>query len=175
MEARAYPAGITAYCQDNNISQNNYYHWFKRLRVSHPEWHDLANNPETRKERKASREEMQPMTEVVEKARRRRFTATYKARVLEEIEGASNGQVAAILRREGLYSSHVQKWRTERDVRGLEPKKRGPKVNPLASELKKLKADKARLEKKLEQANMLIELQKKVAQILGATLQESDE
>ena len=112
MEARAYPAGITAYCQDNNISQNNYYHWFKRLRVSHPEWHDLANNPETRKERKASREEMQPMTEVVEKARRRRFTATYKARVLEEIEGASNGQVAAILRREGLYSSHVQKWRT---------------------------------------------------------------
>jgi outer membrane murein-binding lipoprotein Lpp len=60
-------------------------------------------------------------------------------------------------------------------VRGLEPKKRGPKVNPLASELKKLKADKARLEKKLEQANMLIELQKKVAQILGATLQESDE
>jgi transposase-like protein len=175
LEARAYPAGITAYCRDKNVSQNNYYHWFKRLRVSHPEWHDLANKPGTGQERKASPKKMQPKTEVVEKARRRRFTAGYKAKVLDEIDGASNGQVAAILRREGLYSSHLQNWRTERDVRALEPKKRGPKVNPLANENKKLKADNARLERKLEKANMLIELQKKVAQILGTTLQESDE
>jgi transposase len=111
-------------------------------------------------------------TEVVERATRRRFTRAYKARILREVDAAPAGTIGAILRREGLYSSHVAKWRTER---GLEEKKRGPKANPLTDENHKLRQQNKRLERKLAQANEIIDLQKKISKILGITLQENGE
>jgi transposase len=170
-EARDYPGGVTGYWKDKHVSKNNYYFWFKRLRVSHPEWVDLNNNPSQVNEPKSGGKTL-PETEVHEKARRRRFTTADKVRILHETDSVPAGKVAAILRREGLYTSHLQKWRAEREQHALASKKRGPKVNPLASENKKLKAENARLEKKLEQANVLIQLQKKVAEILGSTLSD---
>jgi transposase len=176
-EAREYSAGVLAYCRDKGIPKDNYYSWFKRLRSSHPEWANLNNAKSQAKKSRQGKpnSKTEPETEVFEKARRRKFSAKDKARILREVDAASAGQVAAILRREGLYTSHLQKWRLERDERALAPKKRGPKVNPLASAYKKLQAENTRLQKKLAHTNALLELQKKVAEILGTTIHESDE
>jgi transposase-like protein len=175
-EARRYPAGVSAYCIENDISKNNYYFWFKRLRQSHPEWQDLTEDASRRSRQARSKrlKKKQPKIEVAEKARRRTFTAKEKARILKEIDSAGPRQTAAILRREGIYSSHLQKWRLQRDERALAPKKRGPKVDEQAKTIKELEKKTARLEKRLAQANALIELQKKVAEILGTDLQDSD-
>lgn len=171
-EARHHAAGVKGYCRDNDISVDSYYGWFKRLKPEHPEWQDQLTHP-SRNARQPQTREL-PETEVIEHARRRRFTAVYKARILREADAAVPGNVAALLRREGLYTSHLQKWRLERDKRSLKPRKRGPKVNPQASELKKLKADYARLEKKLRDAHILLDLQKKVAEILKTTMLDED-
>ena len=175
-EARRYPAGISAYCIDKYISKKNYYFWFKQLRESHPEWRDLTVDVSHRSRQARSKrlKKKQPTTEVSEKARRRTFTAQEKARILKEIDSAGPRQAAAILRREGIYSSHLQKWRLQRDERALAPKKRGPKVDEQAKRIKELEKKTARLEKRLAHANALIELQKKVAEILGTDLQDSD-
>jgi transposase-like protein len=117
-------------------------------------------------------DEAKSETEVVERAKRRRFTKAYKARILRETDAASTGTIGGILRREGLYSSHLTKWRTEL---GLEEKKRGPKANPLTRENHKLRQENRRLERKLAQANEIIDLQKKISKILGITLQENGE
>jgi transposase len=177
IEARAYSGGVAAYCHVKNVSKNTYYYWFKRLRGSHPEWVDLVQQPPQRKgvKKQDQASKAEPETEVLERAKRRKFTAKDKARILRETDEAPAGQVAAILRREGLYSSQLQKWRTERDEHALAAKKRGPKTNPLASENKMLKTEVARLAKKLEHANVLLDLQKKIAQILRTTVNESDE
>jgi transposase-like protein len=103
---------------------------------------------------------------------RRTFTAAYKAKILRDTGAATPGTMAAILRKEGLYSSHLQKWRTEESRRAQEARKRGPKTNPLAPELKKLRAENARLEKRLTKAGHIIELQKKIAEIMEVTLEE---
>jgi transposase-like protein len=176
-EARLYSSGVKAYCKDKNISVNSYYFWFKRLRLEHPEWLDLDNSPAQRNSDKLTNSEgkMQIETEVLEKAKRRKFTSKYKEKILRETDEAPAGQIAAILRREGLYTSHLQNWRAERDEHALAAKKRGPKANPLASENKKLKAENARLARKLEHANALIDLQKKIAEILGTTVHETEE
>ncbi len=113
-------------------------------------------------------------TEVREKAERRSFTTAFKARILREIEKAP-GNRAAILRREGLYSSHIQKWRAEEWRRTHEERKRGRQKNAFNAENKKLMAQVQRLEKQLYQANKIIELQKKVSEILGVTLDPIDE
>jgi transposase len=110
--------------------------------------------------------------EVPEKATRRRFTAEYKQRVLEKYEGLPNGERGALLRREGLYSSHIDAWRKLHNAGVLGPltaKKRGrpPKErNPLAQEVQRLQREKARLERKLQRAEAIIEIQKKVASAL---------
>jgi transposase-like protein len=178
-EARAYPAGVTAYCDDHDISKNNYYQWFKRLRKQHPEWkHDLPHNPaKASKKRKKRQPKKEPReTEVVEKKpKRRKFTAAEKARILKEADSALPGQLGALLRREGIYSSHLQKWRAERDVAALQPKKRGPQANPLTAENKQLKKQNEKLAKRLRQAEKIIELQKKMSEILGVTLETIDE
>jgi transposase len=161
-KARAYPAGVTAFCTDRGISKDNYYQWFKRLRLKHPEWNDLNGN--------GSNWESEPETEVVEKAARRRFTAAYKSKILREADAAAPGQVAAMLRREGLYSSHLQKWRREESRLAHEARKRGPKANPLAAEVKRLRAENERLEKRLTKAGHIIELQKKIAEIMDVNL-----
>ena len=121
-------------------------------------------------------------TEVVGKASRRRFSTRYKLRILAEIDECTRpGQLGALLRREGLYSSTVRRWRQRRDegvLIGLSPKKRGPKPNPdaaLVRELAKQKKRNDQLEKELQRAEMIIGVQKKVSELLGITLGETNE
>jgi transposase-like protein len=116
--------------------------------------------------------------EVVAKAERRRFTAEYKRRIVREADRCTKpGQIGALLRREGLYSSHLVTWRAARDrgeLEGLSPKKRGPKVAPLDPRDKKiaeLERENMRLTKRAERAEALVELQKKVAALLGTPLE----
>lgn len=118
-------------------------------------------------------------TEVAAKAVRRRFSAVYKLRILEEAEACSSGEIGALLRREGLYSSHLTTWRRQREagqLAGLAPKKRGPKPNPEAEELKRLHKENERLQVRLQQAEAIIEAQKKLSQLFGlGSMSESDE
>lgn len=125
----------------------------------------------------ASAADRTPDPEVVGRAVRRRFTAAYKQRILAEADAAAGtGEIGRILRREGLYSSQIAAWRKSRSTAeraALRPKKRGPKpaaVNPLQAEIAQLRREKAQLEKKLHTAGLMIDLQKKVSQILGITL-----
>jgi len=112
--------------------------------------------------------------ELSDRPRRRTFTAQEKLRILAETDqAADSGGIGAILRREGLYSSALTDWRRQRDagaLGGLTPAKRGPKaapVNPLAAELVAARRDNALLKRKLERAEAIIDLQKKVADLLG--------
>jgi transposase-like protein len=114
---------------------------------------------------------------VPEKPVRRRFTAEYKLRVLREADACDEpGQLGALLRREGLYSSHLTAWRKQRDegtLAGLMPKRRGRKANPDApviAENQRLKRENQRLAAKLRQAETIIEVQKKLSEILGIPL-----
>ena len=111
------------------------------------------------------------------KAKRRRFTAEYKRKVLQEADACTeSGQVGALLRREGLYSSHLTTWRQARErgeLEGLGPKKRGPKaqeVNPLAKELAAERREVARLKAENAKLQIICDVQKKVSQLLGVTL-----
>jgi transposase len=117
-----------------------------------------------------------PDPEVEPRAVRRHYAAEYKQRILDEIDHASlPGEIGAILRREGLYSQIISKWRQQRaqgGLEGLEPQKRGPKAKPEAAELARLKRENERLRKKLERAELIIEVQKKVSQMFGGD--ESD-
>ena len=122
------------------------------------------------------------MTEVQSKPERRRFTAAYKKKILVEVDACKErGEVGALLRREGLYSSHVAAWRSARDrgdLARLEPKKRGPKakvVDERDKEITELRRQNARLEKRGAQMEALIEIQKKVAALLGNPIPDSDE
>jgi transposase-like protein len=116
----------------------------------------------------------------VQRPARRTFTAEYKKRILDEADGCAPGQIGSILRREGLYSSHLTTWRDQRGagaLAGLAPRKRGRKPlpkNPLIGEV-------ARLQRKLrwalaraERAEGLVELQKKVAELLGRELPSAE-
>ncbi len=114
--------------------------------------------------------------EVVPKAHRRTFTAAYKLRILREADACPRGEMAALLRREGLYASHVTDWRKAAGA-GLEPVRRGPKakpVDPNAAELKTLRRDYAALQRRLQKAELIIDIQKKVAMLLGIPLQKPD-
>ena len=119
-----------------------------------------------------------PETEV--RADRRRFTAAYKQRILAEAEAATDaGQVGALLRREGLYSSHLSKWRAQRDRGGLEARKPGRKPSGKDPAMARLERENRRLVARLERAEKIIEVQKKLSEILGIELQppqdETDE
>jgi transposase-like protein len=113
-----------------------------------------------------------PDVEVRAVARRRSFTAAYKLAVLEEADRcASPGAIGALLRREGLYSSHLTMWRREREAGALEAlgRRRGrkAKMGPEARRVAQLEAKNARLERELEQARLIIEVQKKLCTLLG--------
>ncbi|MGH7723855.1 MAG: transposase [Candidatus Eiseniibacteriota bacterium] len=119
-------------------------------------------------------------TEVLAKARRRRFSAAEKIRILREAEGCTKpGELGALLRREGLYSSHLSAWRQARrrgELAGLTAKKRGPQgkpADPRDRKIAELERETRRLQARLERAEGLIEVQKKVSQLLGIPL-ESD-
>jgi transposase-like protein len=119
-----------------------------------------------------------PDPEVVAKAQRRKFTAEYKLGIVEEADRVTDpGAIGALLRREGLYSSHLVEWRRLRDAGALGAlsKKRGrkPTRNPLAEENGKLKAELARVNQKLQQAEIIIDVQKKVSALLGISLPEA--
>ena len=121
-------------------------------------------------------------TEVVARAQRRRFSDKYKLRILAEADRCTTpGELGALLRREGLYSYTVRRWRKKRDegvLGGPSPKRRGPKAAADAELLRELaKKDKRiqQLEKKLRRAEMIIDVQKKVSALLGVSLDAMDE
>jgi transposase len=122
-----------------------------------------------------------PDPAVLEKPERRRFTAEYKLRILHEADRCTApGQLGALLRREGLYSSLLSTWRRQRDegtLAGLTPKRRGRKANPdapLIAENQRLTRETQRLAAKLRQAETIIEVQKKLSEILGIPLPPPD-
>ncbi len=109
-----------------------------------------------------------PDPEVPERAKRRRFTAEEKLRILAEVDKAPPGQTAAICRREGIYSSQLATWRQQRkdaSIAGLS-RKRGPKTDPLVTENAKLRKQLAKARKDLEDARLVIDVQKKVSRLL---------
>jgi transposase-like protein len=112
--------------------------------------------------------------EVEPKASRRKFSVAYKVSILEQAEQCNEpGEVGAMLRREGLYSSHLSKWRQQQQAGQLEqPHKRGRKSNPQATELARLQQENERLKAKLERAELIIEAQKKLCQLLNLPLYE---
>jgi transposase len=120
-------------------------------------------------------------TEVTAKATRRRFTPADKLRVLQEADRCTRtGELGALLRREGLYSSHLADWRRARrngELAGLTPRPRGPKakaVDPRDKRIAELERESRKLKARLERAEGLIELQKKVAAILSEPLTDDE-
>ncbi len=116
-----------------------------------------------------------PDPEVTPKAKRRIFTAAYKKKILAEMDAAAgSGSIGELLRREGIYSSTLTRWRRERDnaVDSAFSQKRGPepKHNPLTAENEKLRRQNHRLQEELRKAEIIIDVQKKVAMLLGRPL-----
>lgn len=125
---------------------------------------------------------MVPDPEVTDKAIRRKFTAKYKLSVLQQADAcAESGGIAALLRREGIYSSNLNTWRRQRDqgtLEALTPKQRGRKPSPhdlVNQENNQLRKENVRLANRLKQAELIIDVQKKVSQILGITLATTPE
>jgi len=119
----------------------------------------------------------QPDPEVVPKAERRRYPTEYKLHILAQADACTQpGQIGALLRREGLYRSLLDKWRKQRresTLQALASHRRGPKVDPLAVENTQLRRENERLQKRLQQAETIIEVQKKLSMLLGLTLDET--
>lgn len=122
-----------------------------------------------------------PDPEVPEKAVRRHFTAEYKLNILRQAEDCrEKREIGALLRREGLYSSHLTTWRRQRDagiLSGLKPKQRGRKVNPshpLQAEVEQLRKENNRLQKRLKKAELIIDIQKKISQMLGIPMENPE-
>jgi len=108
------------------------------------------------------------LVEVQPPATRRTMSAAYKRRILAEADACPRGQVGALLRREGLYYSHLAKWRGEREAGTLADRPRGPRPNPDRALLDRLAQENAALKRKLEQAEAIIEAQKKLARLLDS-------
>ena len=134
----------------------------------------ITGNPE------GGRAALRPNPEVVARPKRRRFTAAFKQKVLAEADAAKgSGEIGAVLRRHGLYSSHVTHWRQERDagiLEGLTPQKRGPKTKVTAATLanQKLQRENERLTEQLRKAEIVIDIQKKVAALLGRPFPQTE-
>jgi len=123
-----------------------------------------------------------PDPEVADKAVRRRFTAEYKLRILTLADACTEpGSLGTLLRQEGLYASNLNTWRHQRErgvLSALTPKKRGRKEtvrDPLLVENEKLRRENERITKRLNQAEIIIDVQKKVSQILGIPLATPEE
>ena len=120
-------------------------------------------------------------TEVSPKASRRKFTAEYKRRILREADALGNGEVGALLRREGLYSSHLASWRQARErgeLEALTPKKRGRKAREIDARdmrIAELERENANLGAKLRKAEVMLDLQKKIAELVGTPCLENSE
>jgi transposase len=124
-----------------------------------------------------------PDPEVPAKAQKRRFSAHYKKKILEEADACkgSPGAGGALLRREALYSSHLTTWRRQREkgeLDGLSPRKRGRKaqpINPLARKTRALEAENRRLKRQLDTAETIISFQKKLSEMLGISLDRKED
>jgi len=119
-----------------------------------------------------------PDPQVQEKPVRRRFTASYRLQVVQQADACREfGDIGRLLRREGLYFSHLTRWRHQREkgsLDGLTPNKRGRKAakcNPLLPEVERLRKENEQLTNRLKQAQLIIEVQKKVSQVFGITLE----
>ena len=112
------------------------------------------------------------------KAQRRRFTAEYRLRILKQADACKRpGELGALLRREGLYGSHLANWRRQRvqgALRDMRGRRRGPTPRPIDPRVKQLEAENRRLQRKLQRAETIIALQKKVAEILEIPLKPLD-
>jgi transposase len=144
----------------------------------------MGKRKRSRKQRvQATAEAARPDTEVSDRPTRRVFTKEYKQQILDEADAIKDkpGAIGALLRREGLYSSHLSKWRETREQgarAGLAPQRRGPKVNQerrTAREVERLEREVARLKTELAKAQAIIDVQKKLSEILGITLPKVDE
>jgi len=131
--------------------------------------------------RKATDQIKIPDPEVMPLAQRRQFTAREKLRILEEADACTGpGEIGALVRREGIYSSYLSRWRRAREqgqLTALSSKKRGPKTpadKELAEEMAKLRRENERLQARLAQAETIIEVQKKLSQLLGQSPEEKE-
>ena len=134
----------------------------------------MTSSTQSLESTRPARASKDPDPEVPVKAKRRQYSAAYKQKILAEADGCSApGEIGALLRREGLYSSLLSRWREQRakgSFAALEPKKRGRKaraVDPQARRIAELERENARLEKKLSQAETIISVQKKLSQLLA--------
>lgn len=125
---------------------------------------------------------VEPNPEVAASKPRRKFSSKFKLRILNEVDNCTQaGQIGALLRREGLYSSHLTLWRKQKkqgQLEGLSPKKRGRKIqpkNPLADQMTRLEKENQKLREKLKKAETIIEVQKKISEILGISQNPGDE
>ena len=124
-----------------------------------------------------------PDPEVAAKGKRRRFNAEYKRSILAEADRCTkNGDIGALLRREGLHSSHLASWRAARDrgelAVGATPRKRGPKAKPVdasAKRIAELERELAKVKARTERADFLVEMQKKMALVLGRPLPDEED
>lgn len=143
---------------------------------SEPDWSEGAAAPSAKDPQPLVGLAQAPGPEVVERPVRRRFTAEYKRAILKEADRCSAGETGALLRREGLYSSHLTSWRRQREggeFEALSPKKRGRKakpVSPLAKENERLRRANDALQRRLAKAEIIIDVQKKIAGLLGIPL-----
>lgn len=119
-----------------------------------------------------------PDPEVKVSPGRRRFSAAYKLRIVEEADRCTEaGQLGQLLRREGLYSSHLSQWRQQRragQLAGLQPQKRGRSSDPQAVEVSRLQQENERLKVQLARAELIIEAQKKLCQLLTLTSSQDE-
>ena len=114
-----------------------------------------------------------PDPEVPERARRRTFTAQYKLDVVAEYDAAATGEKGAVLRREGLYSSHVIEWRRARDagtLAGPAPRRGRPAADPRDAQIARLRKEKAKLERELAKARFVVDVQSKLQALLACDL-----
>ncbi len=119
-----------------------------------------------------------PDPEVEASPRRRQFTAEYKLRILREADACKGGgDIGALLRREGLYSSNLSEWRRQREEltrAGMAKRHRGPKARPEDRRVKQLARENARLKRRLKRAEAIISIQKKASELLGIPLKNLD-
>jgi transposase-like protein len=129
--------------------------------------------------RSAGSEETVPDPEVVGRPKRRQFTAEYKLRVLREADACRQpGEIGALLRREGLYSSHLVLWRRQREQAAqtqLKSSKRGPKPKVQDPRVRQLERENARLRRRMKRVELLLDIQKKAGEILGIPLKNLDD
>ena len=147
---------------------------------------DVAGGPEAEGARRATgasgpaatSRTTDPDPEVPAKVQRRRFTSEYRLRIVKQADACKkHGELGALLRREGLYASHLITWRRQREQGELvagRARKRGPTPRPVDPRVRPLEVENRRLQRKLQRAETIITLQKKVAEILGIPLKPLD-